>query len=88
VVSRFIDGESLAERLRTQPPTIHRAVEIVAAVAETLDYVHQQNAVHRDIKPGNILLSVEDKVDVTDFGLALRDHQLSICPQTIPCFWL
>lgn len=76
VVSQFIDGESLAARLRTRPPTVHRAVEIAAAIAETLEYVHQQMVVHRDIKPGNILLSVEDKVFVTDFGLALRDHQL------------
>lgn len=76
VVSQFIDGESLAQHIRTHPPTILRAVEIVAAVAETLDYVHQQNVVHRDIKPGNILISNEGKAYVTDFGLALRDHHL------------
>ena len=76
VVSRFVDGESLASRIRNQPPSLQQAIEIVAGIADTLDYVHQQFVVHRDIKPGNLLISVEDKVYVTDFGLALRDHQL------------
>ena len=77
VVSRFIDGQSLSERLRAQPPTLGRALEIVATVADTLDYVHRQGVIHRDIKPGNILMSVDDRPYVTDFGLALRDYQLN-----------
>ena len=79
VVSRFIDGESLAEHLRSNSPSLGVAIQIVTEIADTLDFVHQQGVVHRDIKPGNILLSQEGRAFVTDFGLALRDHQLNSC---------
>ncbi len=78
VVSQYIDGESLAARLRSKPPTLRDSVRIVSDIADTLQYVHRQGIVHRDIKPGNILLSLDDRVYLTDFGLALTDEQASI----------
>src|SRR3954470_21594883 len=73
IVSKYIDGTDLAERLRADRPALHEAVELVAAVAEALHYAHRQGVVHRDVKPGNILLDRQGKPFVTDFGLALRE---------------
>src|SRR5262249_33192781 len=56
VVSKYIDGTDLATRLKQSPPSLHEAVELVATVAEALHHAHKQGLVHRDIKPGNILL--------------------------------
>ncbi len=69
-VMPFVAGESLHERLRrtgTLPMT--DALRIVSDVADALEYAHQRNVVHRDIKPPNILLQGKHAV-VTDFGIA------------------
>jgi serine/threonine protein kinase len=74
VVSKFIDGSDLARRLdhgRLLPP---EAAGLVAAVAEALHHAHLKGLVHRDVKPSNILLDVNGRPYVTDFGLALREE--------------
>ncbi len=58
-----------------------QAAELVATVAEALHYAHQQGLVHRDIKPGNILLDAAGKPYVADFGLALREEDLGKGPR-------
>lgn len=69
-VMPVVDGESLAIRLRREGQLpIEDALRIGAEVAEALDYAGRQGIVHRDIKPGNILLSGEHAL-VADFGLA------------------
>lgn len=73
IVSKYIDGATLAERKRRQRLSQAQSAELVATIADALHYAHQQGLVHRDIKPANILLSVDDKPHVVDFGLALRD---------------
>ena len=50
--------------------SVRRVLTVVAAVAEALDYAHQQGVVHRDIKPANIILLENDQVKVADFGIA------------------
>ncbi len=70
-VMPYIEGESLADKLdREKQLPIDEAIEITKSVASALDYAHRQNIIHRDIKPGNILLQ-EGTALVTDFGIAL-----------------
>ncbi|HJS47137.1 MAG TPA: serine/threonine-protein kinase [Gemmatimonadales bacterium] len=65
----FIAGESLKERLVGGPLPVADAVDIARAVAAALDYAHREQVIHRDIKPGNILLAADAAV-VADFGIA------------------
>ena len=76
VVSKYIDGTDLASRLKQSRDSIHEAVKLVATVAEALHHAHKQGLVHRDIKPGNILLDKGGKPFVADFGLALREQDV------------
>ncbi len=67
----FLQGEELRSLMSTgQPLAAARAVEIAAQVAEGLAYAHQHGVVHRDIKPGNIMLAVTGLAKITDFGIA------------------
>lgn len=73
VFSKYIDGTDLATRLKRSRLLLNEAVELVATVAEALHHAHKQGLVHRDIKPGNILLDKSGKPYVADFGLALKE---------------
>ncbi len=81
VVSKYIDGTDLATRLKRSRLSIHEAVELAATVAEALHHAHKQGLVHRDIKPGNILLDHSGKPFVADFGLALREQDVGKGPR-------
>ena len=65
----YVDGESLFTRLAKGPVPVGEAMKILADVARALAYAHAHGVVHRDIKPGNVLLSGGTAV-VTDFGIA------------------
>ena len=80
VVSKFIEGSTLAQRIRDNRPSFGEAAELVATVAEALHYAHRKGLVHRDIKPGNILLDAEGKPYVADFGLALKEENVGKGP--------
>src|SRR5271170_2591807 len=71
IVMEFVDGRPLSSILRTAGP-LHpdRAAEIAADVALALAYAHRHGVVHRDVKPGNVLITDEGQVKVTDFGIA------------------
>ncbi len=81
IVSKFIDGTDLAARLKKSRLSLHDAVDLVTTVAEALNFAHKQGLVHRDIKPGNILLDKSDKPFVADFGLALREQDVGKGPR-------
>ena len=73
LVSEFVPGMTLADRLsggRTAPAEVAR---LVAEVADALHYAHQQGIVHRDVKPSNVLLDEAGRPFLADFGLARRE---------------
>ncbi len=70
IVSRLVEGGSLADRITKKRPTSQEAVRLIAEVAETLAYAHQQGFVHRDCKPGNILIDHHGRALLADFGIA------------------
>jgi serine/threonine protein kinase/Flp pilus assembly protein TadD len=67
---KFIDGGQLDEVIKRQPISFRNAVELMAKVARTVHYAHEHGILHRDIKPGNILLDTKGEPHLTDFGLA------------------
>ena len=74
VVSKFIEGSNLAQRIKTTRLSIRESAILVARMAEALQYAHQHRLVHRDVKPGNILIDTSDKPFLVDFGLALKEE--------------
>jgi formylglycine-generating enzyme required for sulfatase activity len=81
IVSKFIEGSTLAKKVREDRPSVFEAAELVATVAETLHYAHRRGVFHRDVKPGNILLDADGKPHVADFGLALREEDVGKGPR-------
>ncbi len=67
---KFVEGGQLDEVVRRAPMSIRQAVEVIAKVARTVHYAHEHGILHRDIKPGNILLDAKGEPHLTDFGLA------------------
>jgi eukaryotic-like serine/threonine-protein kinase len=71
IAMEVLDGKDLKEWCRKDNLLpVKQVLEIVAEVAEALDYAHSQNVVHRDIKPANIMMQKDGTVKVTDFGIA------------------
>src|SRR4029077_20073610 len=67
---KFIDGGQLDEVAQRTPISIRNAAELIAKLARTVHYAHEHGILHRDIKPGNILLDAKGEPHLTDFGLA------------------
>src|SRR6267154_5348587 len=66
----LVEGGQLDEVVRREAISIRRAAELIAKLARTVHYAHEHGILHRDIKPGNILLDKEGEPHLTDFGLA------------------
>ena len=67
---KFVEGGQLDEVVKHTPISIRQAAELIAKVAHTVHYAHEHGILHRDIKPGNILLDANGEPHLTDFGLA------------------
>ena len=70
IVMAYCDGVSLATRMRAAPFSKTETVDIVRQVAEGLAHAHLHNIVHRDVKPSNVILTLEGEAKIVDFGLA------------------
>jgi serine/threonine-protein kinase len=79
IVMEHVPGHSCAELLRDRGHLdLDQAVEIVTQACRGLDYAHRNGVVHRDVKPGNLLVSDDDTVKLADFGIARAADQSSI----------
>jgi tetratricopeptide (TPR) repeat protein/predicted Ser/Thr protein kinase len=67
---KFIEGGQLDKIVGSELMPARKAAELMAKLARTLDYAHQHGVLHRDVKPGNILLDAKGEPHLTDFGLA------------------
>jgi serine/threonine protein kinase len=75
LVMELLEGQTLREEIRTHgalPPA--RVTHITTQLASALDYAHQRDLVHRDVKPSNVILGAGDHATLTDFGLVLAAH--------------
>src|SRR5438094_5988366 len=66
----FIEGDQLDEIAKSEVMPVRCAAELIAKVAPIIHYAHEHHILHRDIKPGNILLDAKGEPHLTDFGLA------------------
>ncbi len=82
----FVDGESLAGRLRQGPLPPNEAARLLVNICDTVAYAHDKGVIHRDLKPGNVLIDKSGAPRVTDFGLAKqvdRDSEMTKTGQVL-----
>ena len=74
IAMEYVRGTNLKALLQgDQPLTLPFIVEVIAQVADALDYAHAHRVIHRDVKPANILITADNRVKITDFGIARID---------------
>jgi eukaryotic-like serine/threonine-protein kinase len=78
IVMEYVEGEALSRALRRGPLEPERVVAIVCDVADALDHAHAQGVVHRDVKPGNVLLRHDGVTKLVDLGIATAADQTRI----------
>lgn len=81
IVSDLIDGLNLAGWLKTRSVSFTEAAALCATIADALQHAHERGVVHRDLKPGNVLVDAAGQPYLADFGLALREAELTITVQ-------
>ena len=79
-VTELLEGETLAERLRSGPLAPPRATEIACQIAEGLAAAHAKGVIHRDIKPENVFLTHDGRAKILDFGIARIENLATLSP--------
>src|SRR5262245_8408426 len=80
---KFVEGGQLDEVVKHTPISIRKAAELISKLAHTVHYAHEHGILHRDIKPGNVLLDVKGEPHLTDFGLARLVESESTVTRTV-----
>src|SRR3984885_219813 len=70
LVSEFLEGQTLREKLISGPMPVRRAIEYALGIAQGLAAAHEKGIVHRDLKPENVFVTRDGRIKVLDFGLA------------------
>jgi eukaryotic-like serine/threonine-protein kinase len=83
LVSEFLEGQTLRERLNQGALSVRRAAEYALQVASGLAAAHEKGIVHRDLKPENVFITSEGRVKVLDFGLAKTTPSIAVDERTL-----
>lgn len=78
MIMEYVEGVSMATRLSGSSISVADALNYIDQVLSALSYAHQQNVIHRDIKPGNMMLTPQGVVKVMDFGIARSSTDLTL----------
>jgi serine/threonine protein kinase/tetratricopeptide (TPR) repeat protein len=70
LILEYVQGETLAKRIACEPLSLEESLSIGLQIAEAISAAHQKAVVHRDLKPGNIKITPDNRIKVLDFGLA------------------
>src|SRR5580700_2462661 len=92
LVSEFLEGQTLREKLASGPLPVRRAIEYALGIAQGLAAAHEKGIVHRDLKPENVFITRDGRIKVLDFGLAKlvspeENHETTVTlssPATLP----
>ncbi|MCA9225772.1 MAG: serine/threonine protein kinase, partial [Planctomycetales bacterium] len=83
IVMKYVEGVTLATRMKQGRLGLLNTISLMATVADAVHYGHMANVIHRDLKPGNILVDEQGLPFVVDFGLALKDDSLDSSPRYV-----
>src|SRR5262249_7673888 len=83
VIFEYVEGRTLAQRLREGPLPMREALDLAGQIAEALNAAHARGIIHRDLKPANLMVTPQGLVKVLDFGLAKHVAQRERVPAPI-----
>lgn len=83
IVSKYIEGSDLSRRIKRGRLSWRETAALIAEIADALHHAHTRGLVHRDVKPGNILLDKSGTAFLADFGVALRDDDIPGASQMV-----